>query len=149
VTTDLTTTPTTADIIDAVQKAQTDIASDTVTILAVAGAVSCTTGDSQGVWVVPARLNGKNITAAVAISGTAGVTGTMDVQIRNATQAADVLSTVLTIDTTELDSSTAATPAVIDTAEDDLTTGDQICIDVDAVHSGTAAKGLWVVLTIG
>ena len=40
---------------------------------------------------------------------------------------------------------TAATPAVIDTAEDDLTENDLIAIDVDAV-STTAAKGLVVTL---
>ena len=57
-----------------------------------------------------------------------------------------MLSTVMTIDTTETDTSTAATPAVIDTANDDVATGDKISIDVDAVSSGTAPKGLYVEL---
>ncbi len=62
------------------------------------------------------------------------------------TQAADMLTTKLTIDSGETDTSTAATAAVIDTANDDVATGDQIRIDVDAV-STTAAKGLIVELT--
>ena len=51
----------------------------------------------------------------------------------------------MTIDSGETDTSTAATPAVIDTANDDVATADSLRIDVDAV-STTAAKGLYVEL---
>ena len=45
----------------------------------------------------------------------------------------------------EIDSSTAAAAAVINTSNDDLATGDQIRIDVDAT-STTKAKGLIVTI---
>jgi len=103
--------------------------------------------DASGdIWYrVPAALNGWNLTSVAASVSTAGTTGTCDIQVRNKTQAADMLSTKITIDTTETDSSTAATPAVIDTANDDVATGDQIVIDVDAIHT-TPAVGLQVEL---
>jgi len=106
-------------------------------------AASLATGDGQAFFRVPAELNGMNLTGVAAAVYTAGTTGTMDIQIRNKTQAADMLTTKLTIDSTETDTSTAATAAVIDTANDDVATGDQIAIDIDAVHT-TPAKGLIV-----
>jgi hypothetical protein len=53
-----------------------------------------------------------------------------------------MLSTKLTIDASEKDSSTAATAAVIDTSHDDVATGDELRIDIDV--AGTGAKGLMV-----
>lgn len=107
----------------------------------------CATGDGAGdIWFrVPSILNGFDLVGVAACCQTAGTTGTMDIQIHNVTQAADMLTTKITIDSAETDSSTAATAAVIDTANDDVATGDQIRIDVDAVHT-TAAKGLLVEL---
>jgi hypothetical protein len=56
-----------------------------------------------------------------------------------------MLSTAITIDATpDLDSKDATTPAVIDGANDDVATGDQLRIDVDV--AGTGAKGLIVEL---
>ena len=55
-----------------------------------------------------------------------------------------MLSTKLTIDASEFDSEDAAAAAVIDTANDDVNTGDHIYIDIDV--AGTGAKGLSVVL---
>jgi hypothetical protein len=107
---------------------------------------SLTTGDAKAFVIVPAELNGYDITAVQADVYTAGTTGTMDIQLHNVTSAADILSTKITIDSTEKSSSTAATAAVINTAEDDLTTGDIIRFDIDAVHT-TPAKGLFITLT--
>jgi hypothetical protein len=103
------------------------------------------TGDGKAFFRVPSALNGYNLVGVAMNVYTAGTTGTMDVQIRNVTDAVDMLSTKLTIDSTETDSSTAATPAVIDTTKDDVATGDKIAIDVDAVQT-TKAKGLYVEL---
>jgi hypothetical protein len=69
-------------------------------------------------------------------------TGVPTIQIRNVTDAVDVLSTRLTIDSGETDSSTAAAPAVINTSNDDVATGDQFAIDVDA--AGTSTLFMWV-----
>ena len=70
-----------------------------------------TTGDGKFYFNVPAGLAGMNIVSVRANVITAGVTGTCDIQLRNVTQAADILSTKITIDTTETSSETAATPA--------------------------------------
>lgn len=118
-----------------------------VPIIVFNDATDCSTGDGAGdVWFrVPSILNGWDLVGVAACCQTAGTTGTMDIQVHNVTQAADMLTTKITIDSGETDSSTAATPAVIDTNNDDVATGDQIRIDVDAVHT-TAAKGLLVEL---
>lgn len=103
------------------------------------------TGDGKAFFRVPAELNGMNLTGVAASVYTAGTTGTTDIQIRNKTDSQDMLSTKITIDSGETDTSTAATPAVIDTSYDDVVTGDIIAIDVDAV-STTEAQGLYVEL---
>jgi len=83
--------------------------------------------------VVPLSLI---ITASVAASRKSG-TGVPAIQIRNVTDAVDVLSTKVTIDSGETDSSTAAAAAVIDTTKDDVATGDQFAIDVDVAGTST------------
>lgn len=105
------------------------------------------TGNGAGdlFFRVPSTMNGMNLVGVAAAVQTAGTTGTTDIQVHNVTQAADMLSTVITIDSGETDSSTAAAAAVIDTANDDVATGDQLRIDVDAV-STTAPKGLLIEL---
>lgn len=103
------------------------------------------TGDGAAYFRTPPSMNGMNLVAVAATVITAGTTGTLDVQVHNLTQAADMLSTVITVDSGETDSSSAATPAVIDTNNDDVSTGDVIRIDVDAVHT-TPAQGLIITL---
>ena len=90
-------------------------------------------------------MTGMDLVEVHAECITAGTTGTMDIQIHNATDTADMLSTKLTIDSAETGSDTAATAAVINTAADDVATFDVLRIDIDAVHT-TAAKGLYVTM---
>ena len=111
----------------------------------VAPDTDCSTGNGKAFFYVTAALAGMNIISAGAAVYTAGTTGTMDIQLRNVTQAADILSTKITIDSTEVSSDTGATPVVIDGAQDDLTLYDRIAVDIDAVQT-TAAKGLVVFL---
>jgi hypothetical protein len=120
-----------------------------VVIPVIDGATSVATGDAQAVYLVPAEFNGLNLTGVKAWVGTAGITGTTDVQIRNITDSQDMLSTKMTIDTTERSTLTAAAAAVINATYDDVATNDFLAVDVDAVSSGTAPKGLWVELTFG
>lgn len=102
-------------------------------------------------FCVGASLNGYDIVGVVATVGTAGTTGTTDVQIRRrrgtsgSGSDADVLSTVCTIDSGERSSVTAAVSAVVNTANDDLQTGDFLYVDVDAVAE-TAPYGLSVAI---
>jgi hypothetical protein len=103
------------------------------------------TGDGKAYFHIPAGLDGFNLVEVHAEVITAGTTGTHDIQLYNVTQTADMLSTKITIDSTETGSDTAATPAVIDTANDDVSENDLIRVDVDAVQT-TAAKGQIVTL---
>lgn len=104
------------------------------------------TGNGKATFIAPPDMNGLNLVYVLLSLETAGVDDLLTVQIRNETQTADMLSTEATVDTAELTSATAAAPYVIDTGEDDLTTGDEIDIDIDTIHSTTAGKGLIVTL---
>ena len=98
------------------------------------------TGDGKAFFEVSEEINGMNMVACGAYVYTAGTTGTMDIQIRNVTDSQDMLSTKITIDSTEVSSRTAATAPVINTSYDDVVTGDRIAFDFDAVQT-TKAKG--------
>lgn len=103
------------------------------------------TGDGKFYFIIPSSMNGMDLVEVNARVITAGTTNTTDIQIANVTQAADMLSTKMTIDSAETSTSTAATPAVIDTGNDDVATNDLIRVDIDAV-STTPAQGLIVTL---
>lgn len=107
--------------------------------------VDCVAGDGKGWAHIPRDIGGMDLVEVHAEARTAGTTGTMDIQVRNVTQAADMLTTKLTIDSTETGSDTAAAPAVIDAANDDVAENDMLAIDFDAVQT-TAAKGCIVTL---
>jgi hypothetical protein len=97
--------------------------------------VALVTGDYQGWFMIPPALNGWNIThvSAMRRSGT----GVPALQLRNVTDAVDVLTTKVTIDTSEVTSGTAATPPVIDTTKDDVATYDIFAVDVDVAGTAT------------
>lgn len=102
------------------------------------------TGDGKVAFTVPLSMNGMNLVDALASVHTQGITGTTDVLVRRrrAGSDAEMLSTEITIGAEYF-----ASDGVIDGTKDDIATGDQLFVDVDAVHSGTAPKGLSVVLT--
>jgi len=102
------------------------------------------TGDGKARFNIPSDMDSWDLIDADAAvdTNTSGVVGPT-IQVRNATDAADMLSTKITIDTSEVTSYTAATAPVIDTANDSVVTGNRIEIDVDS--AGTAA-GLRVIL---
>lgn len=108
------------------------------------GNVALQLGDNAARWRVPVEYNGFRI-ASVGASRASGGTGTLTLQLRNAPASIDILSTKITIDSGETDSSTAAAAAVINTSNDDLATGNQIVVDVD--DPGT--NSLHVCVSIG
>lgn len=114
----------------------------TVCLKVIEDTATLTTGDGKMKWVVPVELNGMNLVTVGAHVFTVSSSGLPTVQIHNATDAADMLSTRITIDAGEKDSATAAAAAVIDTGADDVATGDEIRIDVDV--AGTSTTGLEV-----
>jgi hypothetical protein len=97
-------------------------------------------GDGAMYFAIPRELDGMNLVSVGAHVYTASSSGAVTVMIHNATDTVDMLSTAITIDATEKDTVTAATPAVIDTAHDDVAEGDEIRVDIDG--AGTGAKGL-------
>lgn len=105
------------------------------------------TGDGKLIFCIPQAFNGLNLTSAHAFCSTYSSSGTPTVMIRNVTDSQDMLSTAITIDTSEYTSYTAATAPVINASYDDVATGDLIAIDVDV--AGTGTKGLGVILTFG
>ena len=112
-----------------------------------APATNCATGDNAAYLDIPPNLNGMDLSYVHARNATAGITGTMDIQLRK-NASTDMLSTVITIDTTETGSDTAAVPAVIKSdGSEAVATNDVIHADVDAIHSGTAPIGC--IVTIG
>lgn len=105
--------------------------------ISINGATALTTGDGKAYVRIPEEFNGFNLVGVrfARLSGT----GTPLVQVHNLTQTADMLTTRVSIDSGETDSSTAATAVVIDTANDDVASADRLRIDVD--DAGTAT--LW------
>ena len=107
-----------------------------------------TTGDGKLIFMVPAELSGLDLVDAQAAVTSVSSSGLPTIQVRNLTNAnVDMLSTRITIDQSEFTSYTAATPRVINTAADNVATGDMIAIDVDV--AGTGAGGLIVNLVFG
>lgn len=109
------------------------------------------TGDGQAYFRVPSRITGMNLVSVRLTASTPSTSGAITVQLRRSRRTdattranADMLSTALTLDANEYDSSDAATAAVINTSNDDVVTGDYIFADVDGV--GTGSKGLGVLM---
>lgn len=98
--------------------------------------VALTVGDFQGWFMIPPALNGWNITWVAAMRK-AGGTGVPEFQLRNVTDAVDILSTKVTIDSGETKSGTAAIPPVINTAVDDVATYDIFAVDVDVAGTNS------------
>lgn len=108
-----------------------------VTLRAYEPGTSLATGNGKDYWTVPPELNGWDLVSVFGAVYTASSSGTPEFQIHNLTDTQDMLSTSLTIDANELNSSTAATPAEINTSYDDVATGDIIRLDVDTAGTGT------------
>jgi hypothetical protein len=115
------------------------------------GGDAITTGDGKVYARIPSSLTGMDLVAVAASVSTVSSSGAVTVMVRRSRRSsatartnADMLSVSLTIDVSEFDSIDAATAATINTANDDVVTGDHIHIDIDG--AGTGAKGLYVEL---
>lgn len=99
------------------------------------------TGDAQVCYAVPASLNGFKINTVGAHVYTVSSSGTptfmLHKKLLSDNSLVDILSTALTIDASERDSSSAATAAVINTSNNSVATGDEVCVDVDTAGTGT------------
>lgn len=107
------------------------------------GTTSLEVGTGKAYFSIPSSLNGMNLVSVHAEVVTAGVTGvsTFDVN-KNGTS---MLSTKITIDSSETGSDTAVTVPAINTSVDHVATYDVISVDIDGI-STTAPEGLIVTL---
>lgn len=103
-------------------------------------------GDDAFVWMVPLDIDEFVFTDAQAFVSVTSSSGVPTIQLRNVTQALDILSTPITIDVGDLTSYDATTRRVISDTNRHVNTGDLIAIDVDV--AGTGAKGLGVVIVL-
>ena len=109
----------------------------TLIVKCVADNIGPSVGNGITHVTIPSPLNSRKLQNAEAHVYTVGTGGSITtVQLHNLTDAVDMLSTAITIDLNEKDSSTAATPHVIG-ANNTVTTGDVLRIDVDAVATNT------------
>lgn len=100
----------------------------------------CVSGDGKAWLHIPAHLDGLDLVEVHGETAIAGSGSTMAVQIRNVTQAVDMLTVKLTWDSGETGTDEAATPYDINESNDDVSENDMIAIDFDQLHT-TPAKG--------
>ena len=108
----------------------------TLIVKCVADTIGPSVGNGITHVTIPSTLNGKNLQSAQAHVYTAGTGSLTTVQLHNLTDGQDMLSTPITIDASEKDSSTAATPSVTGSYTG-VSTADVIRIDVDVVATST------------
>jgi len=108
----------------------------TVVIKVYADDGALTLADGEGFFTVPAELDGFNLVSVGAHVYTASGGGTaVNIDIYNVGNSVDMLTTPITIDNSEKDSATAATPPVISTTAANIivNTGDEIRVDINQV----------------
>jgi hypothetical protein len=117
----------------------------TIIIKVLPDAIPTYIGNGIAAITIPLALNDLYLSGVAGTLGahvyTAGTTGTTDIMLHNLTNAQDMLSTVITIDSGETDSSTAAAAPVVN-SYNQVSTADVIRFDIDAISTGTAANGL-------
>jgi hypothetical protein len=101
-----------------------------------------TTGDGKFVFACSEDMDRTALRTVEMYVTTVSSLGIVQVQLRNVTQAVDMLITRVQIDQGEKNSKDASTAYVIGDA--DVAWGDELAIDVDA--AGTGARGLGVIL---
>lgn len=112
-----------------------------VTLAPIESDADVTVGDGKIAFTVPASMDGMNLVSVIASVHTKGITGSTNIQLRRRRVGNDVdmLSTEVTIG-----DEFYASDGTINPSNSEVNEGDQIYLDVDQVHSGTAPKGLSV-----
>src|SRR3972149_1322041 len=118
-----------------------EIAAKTVTIF-MNGADSLTTADVGYDWI-PETCNGWVLTSAVGLCSDGSSSGNVTILVKK--NGTSLLSTNITIEASETSSRDATTQPVIDTAQDDVATGDEI--EVSNSGSGTGVLNCGAQLT--
>jgi len=113
----------------------------TLIIKVIADTLPTYVGNGIARLTCPSDLSGLYLKSVGAHVYTAGTTGLTTIKIYNETDGVHMLTTPMTIDSSEVDTSTAATPAVISTSIGAITTADVLRFDITTI-STTAANGL-------
>lgn len=116
---------------------------DQVFYIPLNGATPLVTGDKQ-YWRVPAKFNGGTLVGVAACAKVGSTSGAVVLTVKNGSTS--MLSTGITLDQNETDTLTAATPAVIDTAHDDLATGN--LIELGCTSAGASVTYCAIELTV-
>jgi len=120
----------------------------TLIIKVIADTLPTYVGNGIARLTCPSDLSGLYLKSVGAHVYTAGTTGLTTIKIYNETDGVHMLTTPMTIDSSEVDTSTAATPAVISTSIGTITTADVLRFDITTI-STTAANGLELRLGFG
>ena len=113
----------------------------TLIIKVIADSLPTYVGNGISRITCPSDLSGLYLRSVGAHVYTAGTTGLTTIQIYDETDGMNMLSTAMTIDSSEVDTSTAATPAVISGSLDAIATADVLRFDITTI-STTPANGL-------
>ena len=113
----------------------------TLIIKVIADTLPTYVGNGIARLTCPSDLNSLVLSSVGAHVYTAGTTGLTTIKIYNETDGVHMLTTPMTIDSSEVDTSTAATSAVIDTDNNDISTANVLRFDITTI-STTAANGL-------
>lgn len=109
---------------------------------------SLTTGSGKVHFIIPPTMSGFNIIHAQAMVSKAGVTGTTTIKMTNINKGKRNIFTGsgVSLDSTESGSLTALRAYIINSANDDVSGGDVISVDITKLHT-TAPKGLYFLVT--
>jgi hypothetical protein len=114
----------------------------TLVIKAIADGLPTYVADGVARIVLPSNFDQLVLDKVGAHVYTAATGSTTIVQIHNETRGVDMLSTRIEIDAGENDTSTSATPPVINPSNERVYNGDVLRFDIDQIGSSTAALGL-------
>ncbi len=116
-----------------------------------ADGTSAVVGDGAFFFPVPSDINGLHLSAGSAGVSVVGAGGTMTLQVQNVGDettplALDMFSTPITIDAGKNTSYHSAVQPVVDTANDQVFTGQTLRVDVDSIPA-TDGDGLSIILS--
>jgi len=121
---------------------------DTTYVIQTSPSETILTGNGVLYFTVPSSENGRVLKSAHAAVVVESNVDPIQLQIYNITQTVNMLSTIMEIDTGEFSTYTATTPPVVDTDNDDVSTGDRLRIDIQD-DGNDAAEGLEIHLVFG
>ena len=107
------------------------------------GATALVTGD-KAYWRVPAKFNGGLLVGVAAACKAGSSSGAVVLTVKNGSTA--MLSANITLDQNETDTLTSSAPGTINTAADDLATGN--LLEISVISAGTGVTYCGVEITV-